>query len=163
MRIEETTYNLNITILGTTAEDAKIQIEQIAPMNKDEFWNWLISSAKAQELSKTTRPSREVWRDTKENPQPRTKLREMDEFRSTYKKFKRKFPQASEELLRTKTQEFLNGRKKILSDFADILSEKLFPEEEKNEVDESKPQKSWDGADLSKQPSPFNFAACIKF
>lgn len=150
MRIEETTFSLNITILGATSSEAKVQVEQISPMGKEEFWNWLISAAKAQELPKTTRPSREVWRDTRESPQPRTKIKEMDEYALQYKKFKRKFPQASPELLAQKTKEFLDARKNILSDFTDILSQSLFFEKPKGQesimenpkrVEPSSPQK----------------------
>lgn len=133
MRIEETTFSLNITILGATSSEAKVQVEQISPMGKEEFWNWLISAAKAQELPKTTRPSREVWRDTRESPQPRAKIKEMDEYALQYRKFKRKFPQASPELLAQKTREFLDARKNILSDFTELLSQSLFFEKPKEQ------------------------------
>lgn len=126
MRIEETTFSLNITLTGETSEGARIQIESLAPMTKDQFWNWLVGAAKARELPKTTRPSREVWRDTRESPQPREVKEKMDKFARQYKRFKRQFPQASDKILREKTKEFLENQEKILSDFSSILSQSLF-------------------------------------
>lgn len=126
MRIEETTFSLNITLTGETSEEARIQIESLEPMTKDQFWNWLLGAAKARELPKTTRPSREVWRDTRESPQPREVKEKMDRFARQYKRFKRQFPQASDKILREKTKEFLESQEKILSDFSSILSQSLF-------------------------------------
>lgn len=128
MRIEETIFSLNIKVLGTNDSDAKVQIENLAPFSKDEFWEFLIRACKAGELPKSARPSREVWRDTKESPQPKKVLKEMDEFNQMYKKFKRKFPQASQELLTQKTKEYLESRRKILEDlgsFEEVLRKRL--------------------------------------
>lgn len=125
MRIEEQTFQLNIRVLGETAETARVQIEELDPMTKDQMWNFLIRACKAGELPKSARPSREVWRDTREHPQPKAKLREMDEFNQMYKKFKRKFPQASHELLTEKTKQYLEQRKTILQDFQAALEAQL--------------------------------------
>lgn len=128
MRIEEQTYNLNFKILGTNDTDAKIQIEELAPMSKDELWAFLVRSAKAQELPKSARPSTAVWRDTRESPQPKSKLKEMDEFNAMYKKLKRKFPTAKPELLMQKTKDYIEARKKILEElggFQDTFQEML--------------------------------------
>lgn len=125
MRIEEQTFQLNIRVLGETAETARVQIEELDPMTKDQMWNFLIRACKAGELPKSARPSREVWRDTREHPQPKSKLREMDEFNKMYKKFKRKFPQASHELLTEKTKQYLEQRKTILQDFQAALEAQL--------------------------------------
>lgn len=133
MRIEETTFSLNITLTGETSEEARVQIESLSPMTKDQFWNWLIGAAKARELPKTTRPSREVWRDTRESPQPREVKEKMDRFARQYKRFKRQFPQASDKILREKTKEFLESQEKILSDFSSILSQSLFGHKEQDD------------------------------
>lgn len=125
MRIEEQTFQLNIRVLGETAETARIQIEEMDPMTKDQMWEFLIRACKADELPKSARPSREVWRDTREHPQPKAKLKEMDEFNQMYKKFKRKFPQASHELLTEKTKQYLEQRKTILQDFQAALEAQL--------------------------------------
>ena len=128
MRIDETTFSLNIKVLGTNDSDAKVQVENLEPFSKDEFWEFLIRACKAGELPKSARPSREVWRDTKESPQPKKVLKEMDEFNQMYKKFKRKFPQASQELLTQKTREYLESRRKILEDlgsFEEVLRKRL--------------------------------------
>ena len=125
MRIEEQTFQLNIRVLGETDETARVQIEGLDPMTKDQMWNFLIRACKAGELPKSARPSREVWRDTREHPQPKAKLREMDEFNQMYKKFKRKFPQASHELLTEKTKQYLEQRKTILQDFQAALEAQL--------------------------------------
>lgn len=129
MQIQETTFNLNLTVVGETYETAKIQIEGMNPMGKEEFWDWIIKASKRGELPKTSRPSREVWRDTKEHPQPKEVKEKMDEFAKQYKRFKRLFPQASDQILRAKTTEFLENKRKILADFSDILSKSLFGED----------------------------------
>lgn len=129
MQIEETTYSLNIRVLGTSDSDARVQVESLEPMTQEEFWSFLIRASKAGQLPKTTRPSRAVWRDTKESPQPKSRLKEMDEFNQMYKKFKRKFPQASHELLVEKTQQYLDQRKTIMEDFQAALRAQLFGEE----------------------------------
>lgn len=129
MQIQETTFNLNLTIVGKTFEDARIQIEGMSPMGKEAFWDWIIKASKKGELPKTSRPSREVWRDTKEHPQPKEVKEKMDEFAKQYKRFKRQFPQASDAILRAKTTEFLENKRKILADFSNILSQSLFGEE----------------------------------
>lgn len=126
MQIEETTYSLNIRVLGTSDSDARVQVESLEPMTQEEFWSFLIRASKAGQLPKTTRPSRVVWRDTKESPQPKSRLKEMDEFNQMYKKFKRKFPQASHELLVEKTQQYLDQRKTIMEDFQAALRAQLF-------------------------------------
>lgn len=126
MQIQETTFNLNFTVVGDTFENAKIKVEGMEPMSKDVFWDWFIKMAKKNEFRKTTRPSREVWRDTKESPQPRAVKEKMDEFARQYKRFKRLFPQASDQILRAKTTEFLENKNKILEDFSAELSKSLF-------------------------------------
>lgn len=125
MRIEEQTFQLNIRVVGETAETARVQVEELDPFTKDELWNFLIRACKAGELPKSARPSREVWRDTREHPQPKAKLREMDEFNQMYRKFKRKFPQASHELLAEKTKKFLEQRRTIFEDFQTALQAQL--------------------------------------
>lgn len=127
MRLEETILNFNITvhISGDSSEEARIQIESLPPMGKEAFWDFLLRRAKAGELPRTSRPSREVWRDTKESPQPRSKLIEMDEFAKEYKKLKRRFPQADNELLAKKTSEMIEMRKKVFEDFKKNLDKLL--------------------------------------
>lgn len=117
MEIEKTIWNFNITVLEGDSRDAKVQIETLPPMTKDEFWDWLLKASKRGELPRTSRPSRETWRDTKESPQPKSALEKMGEFARQYKKFKRQFPQASHEFLSEKTNEFLRNKDKILEDF----------------------------------------------
>ena len=117
MKIEQTTFNLNLTIVGEDEESAKIQVEGIDPFTKDEFWTWIIRATRAGELPKTSRPSAQVWKDTKESPQPKSVLEKMNEFNREYKKIKRRFPQASREFLTEKTREFIALKEKALEDF----------------------------------------------
>lgn len=117
MRIEENTFSLNIRILGTNDTDARAQVEGLDPMTREELWSFLIRACKAGELPKSARPSREVWRDTREHPMPKAKLKAMDEYNKVYKMFKRKFPLADEALLKAKTKQYIEQRKNILADF----------------------------------------------
>ena len=143
MRIEEHTYQLNIKVLGKDDSTARVQVEELDPMTREEFWEFLLRASKAEELPKSTRPSRAVWRDTKESPQPKSKLKEMDEFNKMYKKFKRKFPQASNKLLEEKTRKYLEQRKQILEEFQLAMSEQL----------EGKDTGLWSGIATSNKPS----------
>lgn len=125
MRIEETTYQLNIRVLGKDDSTARVQVENLDPMTREEFWEFLLRASKAEELPKSARPSREVWRDTREHPMPKHKLKEMDEFNKIYKMFKRKFPLASQELLAEKTRQYISQRATILEDFQAALASQL--------------------------------------
>lgn len=121
MNIEETTFSLNIKILGDSSHTARIQVESLPAMSQTEFFEWLFGACKRGELPRTSRPSREVWRDTKESPQPKHILKQMDEFSLQYKKFKRKYPKASAEKLNQLTKDYLEERKKILESFEESL------------------------------------------
>ena len=125
MRIEERTYQLNIRVLGKDDDSARVQVEELDPMTRDEFWEFLLRASKADELPPSYRPSRAVWRDTTESPQPKSVLKAMDEFNKVYKSFKRKFPQASAKLLEEKTRQYINQRKTIFEDFQAALTEQL--------------------------------------
>lgn len=125
MRIEEQTFNLNIRILGNNSDDAKVQVEELAPFTKDELWEFLIRACKAGELPRTTRPSTTVWRDTRESPAPKKQLKEMDERRKAFKQFKRKFPQARDEVIMEKVEKYLENKRKILEEFSQMFGESL--------------------------------------
>lgn len=125
MRIEENTYQLNIRILGKNDDTARVQVEELEPMTRDEFWEFLLRASKADQLPASCRPSRAVWRDTKESPQPKSVLKAMDEFNKVYKSFKRKFPQASNKLLEEKTRQYIDQRKTIFEDFQAALTAQL--------------------------------------
>ena len=58
----------------------------------------------------------QVWKDTAESPQPKEKLREMDLFREEYKRFKRKYPQAKDEVLRKKAQQIVELRRGLVEE-----------------------------------------------
>lgn len=125
MRIEEQTFSLNIRILGTNSDDAKVQVEELAPFTKDELWAFLIRACKAGELPKSCRPSTAVWRDTRESPAPKKQLKEMDERRKAFKQFKRKFPQARDEVIMEKVEKYLENKRKILEEFSQMFGETL--------------------------------------
>lgn len=162
MRIEENTFQLNIKVLGTNDSDARVQVEELAPMNQEEFWAFLIRACKAGELPKSTRPSRAVWRDTRESPQPKAKLKEMDEFNVMYRKLKRKFPTASPKLLEEKTRKYLAQRKALLEEFQQALGEQLeqgglFGIAKVNEPSSTTPSKSTLAAYLGSKQSLVEF------
>lgn len=127
MRIEETSLNFNITVhlVGDSYEDAKIQIESLPPMGKDEFWSWLLQRAKAGELPRTTRPSREVWRDTKEHPAPKSELERMAKERKEFLRLKKQFPDAPLSQLEAKVKEAVKMKEEARIELQKKLNEIL--------------------------------------
>ena len=69
----------------------------------------------------------QVWKDTAESPQPKEKLREMDLFREEYKRFKRKYPQAKDEVLRKKAQQIVELRRGLVEEIGQELSQVQVP------------------------------------
>ena len=65
----------------------------------------------------------QVWKDTAESPQPKEKLREMDLFREEYKRFKRKYPQAKDEVLRKKAQQIVELRRGLVEEIGQELAQ----------------------------------------
>lgn len=148
----QTTFTLNITVL----ESGALQVEGFEPAFQEpkELYSWLQNlaaekpmpspyrptrfssewaredelqrQARAREMFKKRKESVQVWKDTAESPQPKEKLREMDLFREEYKRFKRKYPQASDEVLRKKAQQIVELRKGLVEEIGLELAE--FPQ-----------------------------------
>lgn len=148
----QTTFTLNITVL----ESGALQVEGFEPAFQEpqELYSWLQNlaaekpmpspyhptrfssewaredelqrQARAREMFKKRKESVQVWKDTTESPQPKEKLREMDLFREEYKRFKRKYPQASDEVLRKKAQQIVELRRGLVEEIGLELSE--FPQ-----------------------------------
>lgn len=144
----QTTFTLNITVL----ESGALQVEGFEPafQSPEDLYSWLQNlaaekpmpspyrpthfssewaredelqrQARARELFKKRKESVQVWKDTAESPQPKEKLREMDLFREEYKRFKRKYPQAKDEVLRKKAQQIVELRRGLVEEIGLELS-----------------------------------------
>lgn len=145
----QTTFTLNITVL----ESGALQVEGFEPafQSPEDLYSWLQNlaaekpmpspyrptrfssewaredelqrQARARELFKKRKESVQVWKDTAESPQPKEKLREMDLFREEYKRFKRKYPQAKDEVLRKKAQQIVELRRGLVEEIGQELAE----------------------------------------
>ena len=145
----QTTFTLNITVL----ESGDLQVEGFEPafQSPEDLYSWLQNlaaekpmpspyrptrfssewaredelqrQARARELFKKRKESVQVWKDTAESPQPKEKLREMDLFREEYKRFKRKYPQAKDEVLRKKAQQIVELRRGLVEEIGQELSQ----------------------------------------
>ena len=145
----QTTFTLNITVL----ESGALQVEGFEPafQSPEDLYSWLQNlaaekpmpspyrptrfssewaredelqrQARAREMFKKRKESVQVWKDTAESPQPKEKLREMDLFREEYKRFKRKYPQASDEVLRKKAQQIVELRRGLVEEIGQELAE----------------------------------------
>jgi hypothetical protein len=143
----QTTFTLNITVL----ESGALQVEGFEPafQSPEDLFSWLQNlaaekpmpspyrptrfssewaredelqrQARARELFKKRKESVQVWKDTTESPQPKEKLREMDLFREEYKRFKRKYPQAKDEVLRKKAQQIVELRRGLVEEIGQEL------------------------------------------
>lgn len=152
----QTTFTLNITVL----ESGALQVEGFEPafQRPEDLFSWLQNlaaekpmpspyrpthfssewaredelqrQARARELFKKRKESVQVWKDTAESPQPKEKLREMDLFREEYKRFKRKYPQAKDEVLRKKAQQIVELRKGLVEEIGLELAELPKPQAE---------------------------------
>lgn len=150
----QTTFTLNITVL----ESGALQVEGFEPafQKPQELYSWLQNlaaekpmpspyhptrfssewaredelqrQARAREMFKKRKESVQVWKDTAESPQPKEKLREMDLFREEYKRFKRKYPQAKDEVLRKKAQQIVDLRKGLVEEIGLELSQVPSPQ-----------------------------------
>lgn len=144
----QTTFTLNITVL----ESGALQVEGFEPafQSPEDLYSWLQNlaaekpmpspyrptrfssewaredelqrQARARELFKKRKESVQVWKDTAESPQPKEKLREMDLFREEYKRFKRKYPQAKDEVLRKKAQQIVELRRGLVEEIGQELA-----------------------------------------
>lgn len=144
----QTTFTLNITVL----ESGALQVEGFEPafQRPEDLYSWLQNlaaekpmpspyrptrfssewaredelqrQARARELFKKKKESVQVWKDTAESPQPKEKLREMDLFREEYKRFKRKYPQAKDEVLRKKAQQIVELRRGLVEEIGQELA-----------------------------------------
>lgn len=149
----QTTFTLNITVL----ESGALQVEGFEPafQSPEDLYSWLQNlaaekpmpspyrptrfsaewaredelqrQARARELFKKRKESVQVWKDTSESPQPKEKLREMDIFREEYKRFKRKYPQAKDEVLRKKAQQIVELRRGLVEEIGQELAEFKVP------------------------------------
>lgn len=145
----QTTFTLNITVL----ESGDLQVEGFEPafQSPEDLYSWLQNlaaekpmpspyhptrfssewaredelqrQARARELFKKRKESVQVWKDTAESPQPKEKLREMDLFREEYKRFKRKYPQAKDEVLRKKAQQIVELRRGLVEEIGQELAQ----------------------------------------
>lgn len=145
----QTTFTLNITVL----ESGALQVEGFEPafQSPEDLYSWLQNlaaekpmpspyrptrfssewaredelqrQARARELFRKRKESVQVWKDTAESPQPKEKLREMDLFREEYKRFKRKYPQAKDEVLRKKAQQIVELRRGLVEEIGQELSQ----------------------------------------
>lgn len=152
----QTTFTLNITVL----ESGALQVEGFEPafQSPEDLYSWLQNlaaekpmpspyrptrfssewaredelqrQARARELFKKRKESVQVWKDTAESPQPKEKLREMDLFREEYKRFKRKYPQAKDEVLRKKAQQIVELRRGLVEEIGLELSQVPSPQAE---------------------------------
>ena len=172
----QTTFTLNITVL----ESGALQVEGFEPafQSPEDLYSWLQNlaaekpmpspyrptrfssewaredelqrQARARELFRKRKESVQVWKDTAESPQPKEKLREMDLFREEYKRFKRKYPQAKDEVLRKKAQQIVELRRGLVEEIGQELAEFKVPSPQ---AKVSSPQvKDW----KETEPSPFH-------
>lgn len=160
----QTTFTLNITVL----ESGDLQVEGFEPafQSPEDLFSWLQNlaaekpmpspyrptrfssewaredelqrQARARELFKKRKESVQVWKDTAESPQPKEKLREMDLFREEYKRFKRKYPQAKDEVLRKKAQQIVELRRGLVEEIGQELSQVPSPKAQVENVIEGK-------------------------
>lgn len=145
----QTTFTLNITVLESGA--LQVEGFEPAFQSPEDLYSWLQNlaaekpgplpspyrptrfssewaredelqrQARARELFKKRKESVQVWKDTAESPQPKEKLREMDIFREEYKRFKRKYPQAKDEVLRKKAQQIVDLRRGLVEEIGQEL------------------------------------------
>lgn len=150
----QTTFTLNITVL----ESGDLQVEGFEPafQSPEDLFSWLQNlaaekpmpspyrptrfssewaredelqrQARARELFRKRKESVQVWKDTAESPQPKEKLREMDLFREEYKRFKRKYPQAKDEVLRKKAQQIVELRRGLVEEIGLELAQVPSPQ-----------------------------------
>lgn len=160
----QTTFTLNITVL----ESGALQVEGFEPafQSPEDLFSWLQNlaaekpmpspyrptrfssewaredelqrQARARELFKKRKESVQVWKDTAESPQPKEKLREMDLFREEYKRFKRKYPQAKDEVLRKKAQQIVDLRRGLVEEIGLELAQVPSPKAQVENVIEGK-------------------------
>lgn len=146
MTIQKTTFTLNITV-----SEEGFQVEGIEPPFPDGqalgLWlrnscleeprprayretrwssDWSAEDARereayAREKFKQSKPTVEVWYDTKAKPAPKAELREMDEVREEFKRLKRKHPRASTEVLQAKAREMVEFKHKMLEEIGQEL------------------------------------------
>lgn len=146
MTIQKTTFTLNITI-----SEEGFQVEGIEPIFPDghKLGLWLVSlcpenlkprayretrwsadwsaedarerEAYARAKFKQSKPTVEVWYDTKAKPAPKEELREMDEVREEFKRLKRKHPKASTEVLQAKAREMVEFKRRMLAEIGQEL------------------------------------------
>jgi hypothetical protein len=146
MTIQKTTFTLNITI-----SEEGFQVEGIEPIFPDghKLGLWLTSlcpenpkprayretrwsadwsaedarerEAYARAKFKQSKPTVEVWYDTKAKPAPKSELREMDEVREEFKRLKRKHPRASVEVLQAKAREMVEFKRRMLAEIGQEL------------------------------------------
>lgn len=124
----EQTWNLNITPKRGQDGELLLEVEGGLLMTGQAFAEWLHKASQSPEpaLRPASRNSIEVWRDTRESPQPKAKLREMDEYAELYRKMKRKFPRESQEQLQKRAKEALEARKSLLESWAELALEDFF-------------------------------------
>lgn len=127
----EQTWNLNITPRQGPNGELLLEVEGGLLMTGQDFAVWLHKASQSPEpaLRPASRNSIEVWRDTRESPQPKAKLREMDEYAELYRKMKRKFPRESQEQLQKRAKEALEVRKTFLESWAELALEDLLGRE----------------------------------
>lgn len=175
----QTTFTLNITVL----ESGALQVEGFEPafQNPEDLYSWLQNlaaekpmpspyrptrfsaewaredelqrQARARELFKKRKESVQVWKDTTESPQPKEKLREMDLFREEYKRFKRKYPQAKDEVLRKKAQQIVELRRGLVEEIGQELAELPKPQAEPK----SQPKSQGQGGVQEQKAEPSHF------
>lgn len=171
----QTTFTLNITVL----ESGALQVEGFEPAFQEpqDLFSWLQNlaaekpmpspyrptrfssewaredelqrQARAREMFKKRKESVQVWKDTAESPQPKEKLREMDLFREEYKRFKRKYPQASDEVLRKKAQQIVELRRGLVEEIGQELAELPKPQ--------AKPKSQGQGGVQEQKAEPSHF------
>lgn len=171
----QTTFTLNITVL----ESGALQVEGFEPafQSPEDLYSWLQNlaaekpmpspyrptrfssewaredelqrQARARELFKKRKESVQVWKDTAESPQPKEKLREMDLFREEYKRFKRKYPQAKDEVLRKKAQQIVELRRGLVEEIGQELAEFKVPQ--------AQPQAQGQGGVQEQKAEPSHF------
>ena len=171
----QTTFTLNITVL----ESGALQVEGFEPAFQEPqgLFSWLQNlaaekpmpspyrptrfssewaredelqrQARAREMFKKRKESVQVWKDTAESPQPKEKLREMDLFREEYKRFKRKYPQASDEVLRKKAQQIVELRRGLVEEIGQELAELPKPQ--------AKPKSQGQGGVQEQKAEPSHF------
>lgn len=153
-RLLEQTWNLNLTPREGPDGQLLVEVEGGLLMSGQDFVHWLHEASQSPDpaLRPANRNSIEVWRDTRESPQPKAKLREMDEFALQYKKLKRKWPGLGQEELRRKTQEALDAKRDFLENFAELALEDLLGNKRYGLEQAEEAQFATIQATLSKEP-----------